>query len=153
MTLFRSAVLNDRQPRITDLVPVRPLALSAALLGSVVALALVVGLHVATQEARRGPLAEVLAPLDVAQPASIARWLAALWLTGAAGLAVLIYRIRLHRADDYQGRYRIWLWAAAALGWLSLDAVASCAFPWDGGWLGWGAARLRPQARPYFWPG
>jgi hypothetical protein len=138
---YGPAVLNDRQPRITDLVPVRPLALSAALLSSVVALALVVGLHVATQEARRGPLAEVLAPLDMARPASIARWLAATWLAAAAALATLIYRIRLHRADDYQGRYRIWLWAAAALAWLSLDVVARLHVP-----LGWWLARLGGSA-------
>src|SRR4029453_3423720 len=34
-----------------------------------------------------------------------------------------VFGIRSHRVDDYRGRYRIWLWAAAALAWLSLDAA------------------------------
>jgi hypothetical protein len=134
---YDPAVLSERQPRITDLVPVRPLAVVAVFLSCVLGLALVVGLHVVTREARQGPLGPMLAPLDLAQPASVASWLAAIWLWAAAGLAILIYRIRVHRADDYQGRYRVWLWAAAALAWLSLDTVAALHVP-----LGWLLVRV-----------
>lgn len=138
---YDPSVLAERQPRITDLIPVRPLPLAAAVTICVASLTLVVGLHLATLEARRGPLAQVLAPLDLAQPASLARWLGALWLAAAAGLAILIYRIRVHRADDYQGRYRVWLWAAVACGWLSLDTVAGLHTP-----VGWLLARLGSSA-------
>lgn len=134
---YDPAVLHDRQPRITDLIPVRPLAVAAALLSCVAGLTLVVGVHAVSQGARGGAHAQVLAPLDLAQPASIARWLGAMWLVAAAGLAMLIYRIRVHRADDYQGRYRVWLWAAAAWAWLSLDTVATLHTP-----LGWLLAQM-----------
>jgi hypothetical protein len=41
-----------------------------------------------------------------------------------ATLCVLTYSLRRHKADDYRGRYRVWLWAAAAALWLSMDATA-----------------------------
>jgi hypothetical protein len=37
--------------------------------------------------------------------------------------ALVVFSIRSHRVDDYRGRYRIWLWAVAALVWASLDAA------------------------------
>ena len=40
-------------------------------------------------------------------------------------LALVTFGIRLHRVDDYRGRYRVWLWTAAGLAWASLDAATS----------------------------
>lgn len=133
---YDPTVLAERQPRITDLIPVRPLAVIAAVLTTLGSLGLVVALHVLTEEVRRGAAGAVLAPLDLGRPASLGGWVASLWLAAAAGLALLIFRIRAHRVDDYQGRYRIWLWAALALLWLSLDVVTGLHLP-----LGWLMAR------------
>ena len=63
-----------------------------------------------------------LAALDVAHRGSVANWFSSLVLAAAAALAVVTFGIRVHRVDDYRGRYRVWLWTAAALAWASLDA-------------------------------
>ena len=44
-------------------------------------------------------------------------------MLGSSSLtALLVYVIRRHKMDDYRGRYRLWLWCAAAL----LIALAGC---------------------------
>ena len=46
-------------------------------------------------------------------------------LLAATAAAYIIYTVRRHRVDDYQGRYRIWLWSA---GWwfvMAADQAAS----------------------------
>ncbi len=43
---------------------------------------------------------------------SLGSWFLSLVLIASAGMAGIIYSIRRHRTDDYQGRYRVWLWAA-----------------------------------------
>ncbi|MCA9268349.1 MAG: hypothetical protein KDA41_07750, partial [Planctomycetales bacterium] len=62
--------------------------------------------------------------LDVTAAGSLAAWVSALLLGLAAACTVLIYGIRRHKMDDYRGRYRLWLWAAAGLLLASVDAVA-----------------------------
>ena len=39
--------------------------------------------------------------------------------------AVLIYTLRRHRLDDYGGRYRLWLWAAACWFVMSMDEACT----------------------------
>ncbi|HEX4131233.1 MAG TPA: hypothetical protein VHZ24_14430 [Pirellulales bacterium] len=107
----------DRQPRITDLVPQRYTSY---------ALAFVLGLGcIATLEAAHwwmpsiAPLAgtERLPGIDLAADRNLATWLTSIWQLLAALAAVVIYGVRRHKADDYHGRYRIWLWGAAC--WLA----------------------------------
>jgi hypothetical protein len=64
-----------------------------------------------------------LAALDAGQRGSLAAWYSSALLAAAAALAIVVFGIRAHRVDDYRGRYRVWLWTAAALVWLSLDAA------------------------------
>jgi len=45
-----------------------------------------------------------------------------LWVA-ASLLAALIYALRRHRLDDYQGRYRIWLWTTACCLLVSVNAT------------------------------
>ena len=52
-------------------------------------------------------------------------WFSSMTLAMAAMVAVLVYTVRRHRKDDYQGRYRVWLWAAACFMLMSLDETAS----------------------------
>ena len=61
----------------------------------------------------------------MAAEGSLAAWFSSLLLLGAALATLVVYAVRRHRADDYRGRYRLWL--AAAVCWLLLatDEAAS----------------------------
>jgi hypothetical protein len=50
---------------------------------------------------------------DLNSKQSLANWFATLTLFAATATAGILYSIRRYRTDDYQGRYRVWLWAAA----------------------------------------
>ena len=119
---YAPAVLTERQPRITELLPVRPFWASVFILLAVTAVATVECIHI---HVRTSPLAaaDKLAALDAAQRGSLAAWLSSMLLAAGAAFATVTFCIRMHRVDDYRGHYRIWLWAAAALAWGSLDAA------------------------------
>jgi len=120
---YSTAVLEEHQPRSSDLLPVRPLAVVCWLLVGLTGIATIETIHV---HAVTLPLAEGqshLAALSASERGSLAAWYSAGLLASAALLALLTFSIRSHRVDDYRGRYRIWLWAASALAWLSLDAA------------------------------
>src|SRR4029450_12071108 len=63
------------------------------------------------------------AALDASHRGSLASWFAAMLLAGGALLSVVTFGIRLHRVDDYRGRFPVGLWTAGALVWASLDAA------------------------------
>lgn len=120
---YHAAVLNERQPKITDLLPVRPLWFVLVLLLGLTGIAAIEAIHV---HAVSLPLKEGtahLAALDVNQRGSLAAWYSSAMLAAAATVAMMVFGIRCHRVDDYRGRYRVWLWTAVALVWLSLDAA------------------------------
>jgi hypothetical protein len=120
---YSPAVLEEHQLRLTDLVPVRPLAVVCWLLVGLTGIATIEAIHV---HAVTLPLAEgraLLAALDATQRGSLAAWYSASLLAAAALLALVTFGIRAHRVDDYRGHYRLWIWTAIALAWLSLDAA------------------------------
>lgn len=120
---YHEAVLNQRQPRVTDLLPVRPLWVVVLLLIGLTGIATIEAIHVhaATLPPIEG--VEHLASLNAGSPGSLAAWYASAMLAAAAAMAAVVFGIRAHRIDDYRGHYRIWLWTAAALTWMSLDAA------------------------------
>lgn len=63
--------------------------------------------------------------LDLAAEGSLASWLSTTMLSLAAGAAWVVYSVRKHRADDYHGRYRVWLTAGIAWLLLAVDESAS----------------------------
>jgi hypothetical protein len=63
--------------------------------------------------------------LDLGAKGSLACWFSSLVLLAAFAAATLIYSLRKHRADDYDGRYRIWLWAAGGCLLAATDQAAS----------------------------
>jgi hypothetical protein len=131
------AVLAERQPRVTDLVPVRPFLVTVLALLALLGIAAIETIHV---YARTTPLTagvSQLAALDVSHRGSLAAWYSSVLLAAAAMAALAVYTVRQHRVDDYAGRYRIWLWAAAALAFGSLDAATGLHDV-----LGWGLALL-----------
>lgn len=122
---YSSEVLDERQPRITELIPVRPLWVAVTLLLGLTGIATIEAIHV---HAVTLPLAEAqtqLAALNAQQRGSLAAFYSAGMLSLAAVLSAVIYGIRVHRVDDYQGGYRVWLWATAALAWLAFDAATA----------------------------
>jgi len=106
----------QQQPRLTDLLP-RSLWVHGLLaLFGASAIAALISLH--DFAASSSPA------VDLAGRGSLGDWFVSTALLTAAGLCVIVYSVRRHRSDDYQGRYHIWLWAA--LGWvlISVDATA-----------------------------
>jgi hypothetical protein len=113
-----------RQPRLLDLVPRRMIYLILLLLAASAAIA---GLEAAyawmlNRVANGG--AAVMA-LDLAGKGSLGCWFSSLLLLAASVAALLVYSVRRHRTDDYQGRYRIWVWAAVCCLCAAADQAAS----------------------------
>lgn len=120
---YSPAVLAERQPRVTDFVPVRPFAAVFLILLGLTGVAAIETTYIYLATLPLGSAGQYLSALDVNQRGSVATYYSALLLAlGAAG-SLAIYGIRSHRVDDYRGRYRIWMWTAAALAWASVDAA------------------------------
>jgi hypothetical protein len=115
----------DRQPRITELVPK---SFVAFVLLFVAGLAIVGGLEALyfwmptlaakTHDGR-------IAAFDLDGEGSLAVWFSSATLALASMTALLVYSIRRHTADDYHGRYRVWVWASLAWLVMSIDEGAS----------------------------
>ena len=121
---YGDAPFLEQQLRLFDLIPRRLVILVGLLLTGVGMLA---GLefayawmldHVAAGGAS-------VAALDLAAQGSLGCWFSSLMLLTASATAILVYTVRRNRVDDYQGRYRIWLWAAACWFLLATDQAAS----------------------------
>lgn len=105
----------DEQKRLIDIIPRRLTGAGAVLLAGLGAIAGLIGLHFwAASAAVRFPKG-TLAALNLSAAGSLAQWFSCLLLLAAAGTSLLVYSLRRQRTDDYQGHYRVWLWAA--LGW------------------------------------
>lgn len=123
---YPEAAHPHRQPRLADLLPTKwwSIGLTAGA-GVIVATLLLTGF------AYRTSLAAVLGeeairPLDLTLRGNLADWFASWTLLTAALVAGIVYSLRRHRTDDYRGRYRAWLWTAAALLLGAMDAA--CGF-------------------------
>ncbi|MDX1945274.1 MAG: hypothetical protein SFU86_07695, partial [Pirellulaceae bacterium] len=120
---YSPAVLAERQPRLTELLPQRPLWAGIVVLIALTAVAAIECSHIHALTLAPKTHRAQLAALDVSQRGSVASWFSSLLLGTSAVLAVVAFSIRRHRVDDYRGRYRVWLWMAGALAWGSLDAA------------------------------
>jgi hypothetical protein len=120
---YGDAAFLDDQLRLLDLVPRSLPGLGAAALVGAVCIAALAALHRWTA-ARADESIGRIAAFDLAAEANLATWFSSLALLLAAGAAVLVFSVRRYRADDYQGRYRVWLWAAACWFLLATDRAA-----------------------------
>jgi hypothetical protein len=121
---YGDAEFLEQQPRLTDLIPRRGWTLAAVFVLGLAAIGGLGALYVAAPELAPQPDGGRLAMLDLAAPGSLAHWFSSLMLLAAGLTAVLIYTIRRHKVDDYQGRYRIWMWAATCFFLLATDSAA-----------------------------
>jgi hypothetical protein len=121
---YGNAEFLDQQWRLLDLVPCRLVVLTLQLLAGA---AIVAGLESAYASSLQRAAADgtVVAVLDVATKGSLACWFSSLMLLAASVAALLVYTVRRHRTDDYQGRYRVWLWAAGFWFLAATDQAAS----------------------------
>jgi hypothetical protein len=148
---YHESVLNDRQRKVSEFIPIRPFKVVATILLLLTAVSAIEALYIFTvplagyapalrvadqakakaatqQQPRR--LREVathsdhpFAALDLAARGNIGSWFSSLLFAGGALAVVGLLSIRAHRVDDYRGRYRVWWWVAVALTWASVDTA------------------------------
>ncbi len=117
---YGEAEFLDEQRRLLDLVPRRlPIAGLLWLLAAGLA-AGSVAFHLWAADAARAAARPAVLELSC----GLERWLSSLTLLLASMLALAVYGVRRYRLDDYHGRYRVWLWAAACWFVLATDFAA-----------------------------
>ena len=122
---YGDAAFMDEQPRLTDLVPTRLTTFALLLLAG---LAVVAGLEILyAWMPRLAPMTTDgrVAAFDLDGEGSLAVWFSSMTLAAAGLVAILVFTVRRYKTDDYQGYYRVWLWAAMCWFLLSLDETAS----------------------------
>ncbi len=115
----------DRQPRLTDLVPQRYTSFALVFCSGLAMIAILEAAHFWMPHLSAYAGGERLAMFDLADSSSLGVWLSSTLLAGAALGALVVYYVRRHKADDYHGRYRVWLWAAACWLLMSVDTSSS----------------------------
>ena len=123
---YGDAQFMDEQLRLIDLVPKRLSVFGLWLLGGLLVVTGLEALHasmpgLAPYTSEDGSVAA----FDLDGEGSLAVWFSSVTLLLASLTAVLVYTIRRHRKDDYQGRYRVWLWAAMCWFIMSVDETSS----------------------------
>ena len=109
---YGDAAFMEEQKRLIDLIPRRLPGVGAILLAGLGILAGLIGLHYWASAAAAHYPAGALNALNLAAAGNLAQWFSSLLLLAATSAALLVYAIRRQRNDDYQGHYRVWLWAA-----------------------------------------
>lgn len=122
---YGDAAFLDEQPRMTDLIPKKRLTFIAAFLAGMAAILGLVALHTWLPGAMPQLVGRRMAAFDLAAPGSLRACFATLLLLVSAISAIGVYVIRSHKVDDYQGHYRIWLWAAGCWLLMAIDSAAS----------------------------
>jgi len=117
---YGDADFLEQQLRLFDLIPRRMVSVVVLL---IVASGVLAGLEASylwmIDRVTHGGIR--VAALDLAAKGSLGCWFSSLLLVAASVAAILVYSVRRHRTDDYQGRYRIWLPAAAGCFLLATD--------------------------------
>ena len=145
---YGNAEFLERQWQLLDLVPRRLLVLTLLLLAGA---AVIAGLEAAyawmLERVAAGNTVTVgnavaagntvAAALDIGAKGSLACWFSSLTLLAASVAAVLVYTVRRHRTDDYQGRYRVWLWAGGCWFLMATDQAASLREGFRAAMIGW----------------
>jgi hypothetical protein len=106
---------SDTCRPLSAVIPQRGWTLLVMLLGGLAAIAGLEALHGQSQVWPADYWPRRIPAFDVLRPGGLATWFASLMLASAGFQGIQVYRLRRHRADDYRGRYRHWLWGSAIL--------------------------------------
>jgi len=117
----------DEPIRLIDLIPRRLTTFGLLLLAG---LAVVAGLEALYAWGSSAAMAGMttdgrLAAFDLDGEGNLAAWFSSTVLSLAGLVAVVVYTVRRHKTDDYQGYYRVWLWAAMCWLLMSIDEASS----------------------------
>ena len=109
------------QPRLTDVLPLKPL--TVILLGflGLVAIGAIVGVEWTLASLFLEGKQQAPCAFDAEAKTSVGGWFSSILLFTGAVLAFGIYTLRKHRRDDFRGAYRIWVWVGIACLFLSIQ--------------------------------
>jgi hypothetical protein len=129
---YTEAARMEAQRPWTDLIPTRYVTLALLLLAGLTLVAGLAAAYVCLPDMTQRIPGDRLALFELAERGNLGTYFASVILLAAAATALMIYAIRRHKTDDYQGRYRIWLAAAVAWVLMSIDAAAGLHDAFDG---------------------
>jgi len=113
------------QPRLTDVLPSKPLTVILIGFLGLVGIGTIVGVEwtlacLFLEGEQQAPSA-----FDPEATTSLGGWLSSILLFTGAVLAFALYTLRKHRRDDFRGTYRIWVWVAIACLFLSIEEATA----------------------------
>lgn len=124
-TKYGEAGFRGGQPRVSELIPRSYLAMGLLFFGGLAVIAGLEAIYFYMPRLAAGTSDGSIAAFDLDGEGSLAVWFSSLLLGLAALVGLLIYSIRRFKADDYHGRYRVWLWASLIWFVMSVDEAAS----------------------------
>jgi hypothetical protein len=129
---YANPARRENHRPVSDLIPRRGIAFGICYF---IGLLLVAGLLAGSilSESDSASTASFAPLFDLVRGSSLLGWFSSVMFGIAAAGSVLVYSIRRHKVDDYRGRYRLWLWSAAAWLVMSIDATANIHSPFAQG--------------------
>jgi hypothetical protein len=129
---YANPARRENHRPVSDLIPRRGLAFGIwYFLGLLLVAGLLAG-SILSESTTSTPSS--FSPLfDLVRGSSLMGWFSSVLFAITAAGCVLVYSIRRHKVDDYRGRYRLWLWSAAAWMLMSIDATANIHSPFAQG--------------------
>ena len=121
---YSEAAGVEHHPQVTDFLPRRFRSIALLAVVAIGSVAAAEALHWFVAPVVAGYAPEIAVPLELGAPGGVAAWLSAVVLLLTAAVCSLTYSLRRHRINDFRGRYRIWLVAAFACVFLSINSVA-----------------------------
>lgn len=123
---YGDASFLEDQPRLTDLAPRRPITFLLLFIAGCLIIGGLLGLHsLAAQKLSHLATNGKVEAFDLDAEGTVAVWFSSFLLLLSAAGAMLVYSIRRFRTDDYNGTYRIWVWAALCWLVMSIDESGS----------------------------
>lgn len=115
----------DGQPRISDLVPQTYVKLTMLFCAGLAIIAGLEALYFYMPRLAAQTTDGTIAAFDLDCEGSLGTWFSSLMLGVTALVSLFVFSVRRNKADDYHGRYRIWLWVALVFFVMSIDEAAS----------------------------